>query len=62
MDFDIQNRKIVFNVDGVEYSQEEIKKMIAILTDLAETNAYEWPYRGEDLASRAISLVKRSKK
>lgn len=49
-------------IDDQSFTKEEIKKMIAIVTDLAETNSFELPYRGEDLISRAIALVKQSKR
>ncbi len=62
MEFTVQDRKIVFIVDGLEYSQEVIRKMIAILTDLSETNDYELPYAVPPLISRAITLIKKSSK
>ncbi len=62
MTIEIKDREIVFLVDGQEYSRSEIKKMIEILTDLSQICDFEWPYRGPDLQSRAITLVGKSKK
>ncbi len=42
----------------VEYA----RKLELIIKDLAETNDYEWPYRGPDLQSRAHTLIGKSKR
>lgn len=49
-------------VNEYSLSKEDILKMIDIITDLAETNSYELPYRGETLISRAIALLGKSRR
>jgi hypothetical protein len=48
-------------INGIEYTKEELEKLFEIVKDLAETNSYEWPYRGEELQSRATTFLKSSR-
>ncbi len=58
----MQRNERIYIVDGQEFTREEIKKMIEILSDLIETSAFEFPYRVPDLQSRAHTLLSKSKK
>lgn len=62
MDFDIQEGIVVFTFEGQTYSRGELKKLFEIVKDLSETNDYEWPYRGPDLQSRALTIIAKSKR
>jgi len=59
-EFEIIDNKIIFPFNGIDFSQDDIRKLLEIVTDLVETQDWEWPHRGPELRSKAATLIGRS--